>query len=151
MFHPLHWNGGADSKQYLVLNYDPVTQAMNIKFYSPGIIDMFCLNLPNGSVSSIFGKDIFKVLYEHSLASNSTAKAFKDKVRSELAKGKAVSVETGMLTGYEERKTSGFRLGGGEKKMVRVEERYVCHWTPMKNEESRVGWVVLTIAPKSVG
>jgi len=115
---------------------------------------MLCLNLPNGSIAPIFHKDIFKVLAEHSgSSSSSAAKAFKETVKAAISKGKAVSVETGLLTGFEERKEkSGFRgmggRSGGERTLVRVEEKYVTHWTPLKNEEGRTGWVVLTIAPK---
>ena len=126
-----------------------------IQHYSPGVIDMLGLNLPNGGVIPIFNKDIFKVLSEHSSSSSvSVAKAFKETVRTALRGGKAVSVETGLLTGYEERKAAtGFsRLGsiglGSGERLVRVEERYVTHWTPLKDEEGRVRWVVLTIAPK---
>jgi len=122
-------------------------QNLTIKHYSPGIIDMLCLNLPNGSIVPIFNKDVFKILGEHSSWSNSTSKVFKDKVRSEIGKGNALSVEIGLMTGYEERKQGSFRMGGSDKKLVRVEEKYVCHWTPLKDEEGLVKWVVLTIAP----
>jgi hypothetical protein len=146
--------------QYLVLSFNAQTQHLLINHYSPGIIDMLCLNLPNGSIAPIFNKDIFRILAEHSPPS-SVAKAFKTTVREAISKGKAVSVETGLLTAYEERKErkerSGFGryLGGdGREKgegrwgLVRVEEKYVTHWTPLKDEEGRTRWVVLTIAPK---
>jgi PAS domain S-box-containing protein len=144
--------------QYLVLSFDAHTQHFLIQHYSPGIIDMLCLTLPNGSIAPIFNKDIFRVLAEHS-PSSSVLKTFKQTVRDSISKGKAVSVETGLLTGYEERKErSGFGryLGGGEGRgeggagrgWVRVEEKYVTHWTPLKDEEGRTRWVVTTIAPK---
>jgi hypothetical protein len=68
----------------------------------------------------------------------------------------AVSVETCLLTGYEERKAKGGLMGLGMGKegrekgsvLVRMEERYITHWTPLKDEEGRARWVVLTIAPK---
>jgi hypothetical protein len=114
---------------------------------------MLCLNLPNGSIAPIFNKDIFRILAEHSPASSSVAKTFKTTVRDAISKGKAVSVETGLLTGYEERKERskfgrvlGDREGG--QGFVRVEEKYVTHWTPLKDEDGRARWVVLTIAPK---
>ncbi|KAH6666431.1 hypothetical protein B0J14DRAFT_678477 [Halenospora varia] len=97
---------------------------------------MLCLNLPNGGVVSIYNKDIFKVLAKHTNPSSSASHTFKTTVMSNLTKGKAVSVDTGLLTGFAERK------GGGWF------ERYVCHWTPLKDEERRVRWVVLIIAPK---
>ena len=134
------------------MTYNPTTQTLLIQHYSPGIIDMLCLNLPNGSIAPIFNKDIFKVLSEHSSSSSSTSKAFKQTVRDALRGGKAVSVEIGLLTGYEERRGGrfggGFGGGDGVRTLKRVEERYVTHWTPLKDEEGRVRWVVLTIAPK---
>jgi hypothetical protein len=138
--------------KYLVLSFNPQTQHLTIQHYSLGIIDMLCLNLPNGSIAPIFHKDIFRVLAEHSPPSSSVSKTFKNAVRDAISKGNAVSVETGLLTGYEERKErSGFgRMLGerGDSGLFRVEERYVTHWTPLKDEEGRTRWVVLTIAPK---
>jgi hypothetical protein len=130
------------------MSWNPNTLALLIQHYSPGVIDMLCLNLPNGGIAPIYNKDIFKVLAEHSSSkSSSVAKLFKSTVREALRVGKAVSVETGLLTGYEERK--GTRWYGGETEgLKRVEERYVTHWTPLKDEEGRVSQVVLTVAPK---
>lgn len=131
--------------------YNPISHTFTIKHYSTGIIDMLCLNLPNDSIAPIFNEDIFKILTEHSSSSSSTSRAFKEKVRSEISKGNAVSVETGLLTGYEDKKVTRFELSGGapgERRFVRVEERYVTHWTPLKDEEGSVRWVVLAIAPK---
>jgi phototropin len=120
-----------------------------IKHYSPGVIDMLCLNLPNGGIAPIYNKDIFKVLAEHSSSSSSSvAKAFKTTVRDALRAGKAVSVETGLLTGFEERKGTTW-FGGQQEGLRRVEEKYVTHWTPLKDEEGSVRQVVLTIAPKA--
>lgn len=80
-------------------------------------------------------------------------------MREALKKGSPVSVELGLLTGYEEvRVGGGWRWGRSERdalgdaadtKLRRREERYVSHWTPLKDEEGRVRWVVLTIAPKA--
>lgn len=73
---------------------------------------------------------------------------FKQTVRDALKVGQAVSVETGLLTGFEEKKGTGW-FGGEKEGMKRVEERYVTHWTPLKDQDGRVKWVVLTIAPKA--
>lgn len=142
--------------KYLVMQYNPQTQYLHIKHYSPGVIDMLGLNLPNGGIAPIFNKDIFKILAEHSSStSSSTSRAFKDTVRNAIRNGAAVSVDTGLLTGYEERKEKRgtlkgmFNSGGKEEGgLVRVEEKYVTHWTPLKDEDGRPKWVVLTIAPK---
>ena len=129
-------------------------QTLLITHYSPGVIDMLCLNLPNGNVVPIYNKEIFKVLqdYTSSSANSSRSKDFRNTVREALKGGRAVSVETGLLTGFEEKKGGGGWFGGSKddkEKMVRTEERYVTHWTPLKDEGGRIRYVVLTIAPKS--
>ncbi|PMD23290.1 hypothetical protein NA56DRAFT_657347 [Hyaloscypha hepaticicola] len=134
--------------KYLVMTWNPNTHALMIKHYSPGVIDMLCLNLPNGGIAPIYNKDIFKVLAEHSSSSSSSvAKTFKTTVRDALRTGIAVSVEAGFLTGFEERKGTNW-FGAPQEGLRRVEERYVTHWTPLKDEEGRVRMVVLTVAPK---
>jgi PAS domain S-box-containing protein len=145
---PVASSGDIDNAQYLVMTWNPNTHALMIKHYSPGVIDMLCLNLPNGGIAPIYNKDIFKVLAEHSSSSSSSvAKTFRTTVRDALRTGVAVSVETGFLTGFEERKGAKW-FGGQQEGLRRVEERYVTHWTPLKDEEGRLRMVVLTIAPK---
>ena len=137
--------------QYLVLSYSATSQTFTIQHYSAGVIDMLSLNLPNGGIVPIYNKDIFKILADYSSSSSSISKNFKQTVRDAIRAGRAVSVETGLLTGYTEKKqTSGFRFGGGNGDIVmrRVEEKYITHWTPLKDEEGRPKWVILTIAPK---
>ena len=118
---------------------------------------MLCLHLPNGTTAPIFHKDIFKVLQENSAATSSAMKGLKTSVREALRRGRGVSVEVGLLTGFEERKGGGGGwFGGGSRGAANggregwrsVEERYVTHWTCLKDGEGRVRWVVLTIAPK---
>ncbi len=134
--------------KYIVMTYNNTSQALIVHYYSPGVIDMLCLNLPNGGVAHIYNKDIFKVLSEYSSSSSSSvAKAVKQTVRDALKVGHAVSVETVLLTGFEERKGTGW-FGGDKEGLRRVEERYVTHWTPLKDQHGGVRWVVLTIAPK---
>lgn len=110
---------------------------------------MLGLNLPNGDVAPIVDKDIFKVLTEHS--PSSVPRTFKSVVKDGMKAGRAVSVETGLLTGIEESKKSQGIFGGAtdrERGWKRAEEKYVCHFTPCKDEEGNVKWVVLTVAPK---
>ncbi|KAL2060930.1 hypothetical protein VTL71DRAFT_8982 [Oculimacula yallundae] len=135
--------------KYLVMTWNAVTQMLTVQYYSPGVIDMLCLNLPNGGIAHIYNKDIFKVFSEFSTSSSqSVNKVFKQTVRESIKMGQAVSVETGLMTGFEERKGTGW-FGGEKEGMRRVEERYITHWTPLKDQEGRVKWVVLTIAPKA--
>ncbi|KAG9235145.1 hypothetical protein BJ875DRAFT_483491 [Amylocarpus encephaloides] len=135
--------------KYIVMEFNPLMQTLLISHYSPGVIDMLCLHLPNGTVVPIYNRDIFKVLSEFSSSSASRAKDFSNVVKDALREGRAVSVETNLLTGFVEKKTGGGWFGGGDKDIVvRVDEKYVTHWTPLKDKEGRVSHVVLTIAPK---
>jgi hypothetical protein len=126
-------------------------QTLLISHYSPGVIDMLCLNLPNGSVIPIYNKEIFKVLSDYTSSSTSRIKDFRKTVQEALKNGRAVSVETGLLTGFSEKKGGSGWFGKGAERegIVRTEEKYVTHWTPLKDEVGRVRYVVLTIAPKS--
>ncbi|KAA8574671.1 hypothetical protein EYC84_003921 [Monilinia fructicola] len=136
--------------KYFVLSYQSQSQNLIVKYYSPGIIDLLGLNLPNGAIASIVEKDIFKLLTEHS--PSSVPRTFKNVVKEGMRAGTAVSVETGLLTGIEEVKKSQGIFGGAtvdrERGWKRAEEKYVCHFTPCKDEEGRVKWVILTVAPK---
>ncbi|PBP27107.1 hypothetical protein BUE80_DR001858 [Diplocarpon rosae] len=134
--------------KYLVMTWNAATNMLVVQFYSPGIIDMLGLNLPNGSVAHIYNKDIFKVLSEFSTSSSSSVnRGLKQTVRDALKVGEAVSVETGLLTGFKETKRRGL-FGDRDGGLRRVAERYITHWTPLKDQDSNVKWVVLTIAPK---
>lgn len=139
----------ADEKQYLVMTWNAVTGMLVVQHYSPGVIDMLCHSLPDGTMSNVYNKDIFKVLSEFATTSSAASvhKALKQTVRDSLKEGQAVSVEIDLLTGFEGTKKSGL-FGGEKERMRRVEEGYVTHWTPLKDQESVVKWVVLTIAPK---
>jgi phototropin len=94
------------------MEYHLPTGTRAIKYYSPGIIHILCLNLPNGGIAPIYNKDIFKVLSEHSSSScSSVSKFFKQNVKDALGKGKAMSVETELLTGFAEVKVGGWFQG----------------------------------------
>jgi hypothetical protein len=40
------------------------TETLIIQHYSPGVINMLCLNLPNGSIAPVFNKDVGWILGE---------------------------------------------------------------------------------------
>lgn len=146
--------------KYLVLHYNGPEQLLTVQHFSPGMIDMLHLNMPNGSIVPIYNREIFSVLGEHSASgsSSSTAKSLKRSIHASLKSGRAVSVEIGLMTGFAEKKGSswfgsssggvvGSRDGSGGV-LRKVEERYVTHWTPLKGESGSVKKVVLTIVPK---
>ena len=132
------------------MDYNEAMGTLVIQHYSPGVIDMLCLNLPNGNVVPIYNKEIFKVLSEFTSSSSSSSRSrdFKQTVKDNLKVGRAVSVETGLLTAYAEKKGGSGWFGSDREKLTRVEEKYVTHWTPLKDDTGRVKQVVLTIAPK---
>ncbi|KAI9054835.1 hypothetical protein LZ554_001979 [Drepanopeziza brunnea f. sp. 'monogermtubi'] len=135
--------------KYLVMTWHAATSSLNVQYYSPGVIDMLCLNLPNGTIAHIHRRDIFKVLGDFSASASSSAhRSLKQTVRAALQAGQAVSVETNLLTGFAETRSKAWFGGSAEMALKRVEERYVTHWTPLKDEDARVKWVVLLIAPK---
>lgn len=142
----------------MVLHYNNLEQLLLIQHFSPGVIDMLHLALPNGTIAPIFDKDIFNILGEHmaSGSSSSANKALKRTIHTALKSSRALSVEIGLITGYAEKKAGFFGStggGGGSRDgnggaFRKVEEKYVTHWTPLKGEDGYVEKVVLTIVPK---
>ena len=81
----------------------------------------------------LHGSDVFKVLAGHNSQSvNPSIKDLKHRVKSFLKIGKAVSCEMSLMV-----KRSGM--------IRRGTERFVTHWTPLKDEKGAVAWVVVTM------
>jgi hypothetical protein len=81
------------------------------------------------SNGQIVGVDVFRFLTNHA---NLLSRDFKSRVRSALKVGQAISLDLVLCT----RRYHGF-------------EKFVTHWTPMKDEKGHVTFVVLTLG--SVG
>jgi hypothetical protein len=156
-----------DTAKYLVMRYSQSTGDIVISHFSAAISEMLIQTLPNGTRQTLYGREIFKVLADNiapasSSFSSSPLKGFKMTVRENIKKGRSVSVEIGLLTGKEATKSqayggygAGANLGSAASasgphglKAKRVEEKFLCHWTPMKDKEGKVGWIVLTLSPK---
>jgi PAS domain S-box-containing protein len=75
----------------------------------------------------IVGMDIFRFLATHSTASK-LGSDFKARVRTALKYGNPISLDLVLCT----RRYMGF-------------EKFVSHWTPLKNEAGEVGWVVVSL------
>jgi phototropin len=108
-----------------VINYS----TFFISFYSQGVTDTLFPSRVQHNMSAqteVVGIDAFKFLATHS--DGSLPSGFKNKVRTSLKMGQAVSVDLSMCT----RRYMGF-------------ERFVVHWTPLKGEDGNVAWVVATI------
>ena len=114
MFHTAY-------SKYLVLD----AQTLSIQFFSTGVIEMLLID-PKVD-SSFVGNDIFRVLNQHS--GTTISKDFKNRVRSSLKMGRAISVDITLAT--------------KRSLIMRGSEKFVIHWTPLKNELGATGWVVL--------
>ena len=110
--------------KYLVLD----AQTLSIQFFSTGVVEMLLID-PKVD-TSFLGNDIFRVLNQHS--GTTLLKDFKNRVKTSLKMGRAVSADISLAT--------------KRSLLTRGSERFVTHWTPLKNELGAMGWVVLTLA-----
>ncbi|KAK2009740.1 hypothetical protein LZ32DRAFT_564169 [Colletotrichum eremochloae] len=110
--------------KYLVVSYD----SFIIRFYSEGVLDM--LHPANNTVGLVAGQDVFRFLKQNMLNHQSD---YKTRVRSAMRAGAPVSVEVRLQT----RRSAQFR----------GDEKFMTHWTPLKDEKSAVHWIVITMAP----
>ncbi|KAK7901032.1 hypothetical protein LTR67_003318 [Exophiala xenobiotica] len=111
--------------KYLVINYS----TMYISFHSAGIATLLYPTkpVPNNTVSQIVGMDVFRLLTTHA-QSNKLSSDFKNRVRSSMKMGQAVSLDITLCT----RRFMGY-------------EKFATHWTPLKNEANEVSFIILTL------
>lgn len=114
----------------------------NIAHYSTSAAELLYLNRARGATEPMKHEDIFKVLSERSPSSSSVFKAYKKTVTESLAHGTAVSVNLDVLV--QERGQISEPLWP----VVKIEKHFVSHWTPCKDEEGRVKYVVLVFAER---
>lgn len=111
--------------KYIIIN----TDTMLISFYSAGIIDLlFPARQPNATANQqpkIAGHDIFKFLSQYT--SSGLARDYKSRVKGAIKSATAVSLDLSLCT----RRIMGY-------------EQFLTHWTPLKNDTSTVGFMVLT-------
>ncbi|KAK1584904.1 uncharacterized protein LY79DRAFT_610923 [Colletotrichum navitas] len=110
--------------KYLVVAYD----SFIIRFYSEGVLDM--LHPANNTVGLVAGQDVFRFLKQNMMNHQSDYKA---RVRNGMRAGAPVSLEVRLQT----RRSAQFR----------GDEKFMTHWTPLKDEKSAVHWIVVTMAP----
>ncbi|POS75652.1 hypothetical protein DHEL01_v205950 [Diaporthe helianthi] len=99
-----------------------------IEFYSGGIVEM--LNPANMAGSTVAGTDVFRFLSANMMVKQSE---YKTRVRNAIRAGMPVSTE--------------LRLQTRRSAIFRGDEKFVAHWTPLKDEKAAVHWVVVTVAP----
>ncbi|KZL79721.1 blue light receptor [Colletotrichum incanum] len=97
-------------------------------FYSEGVLDM--LHPANNTVGLVAGQDVFRFLKQNMVNHQSD---YKTRVRNGIRAGAPVSVEV--------------RLQTRRSALFRGDERFMTHWTPLKDEKSVVHWIVITMAP----
>lgn len=108
--------------KFLVLPF----HTLAIQFFSPGLLDLLCLD-PKDNLTLV-GQNVFKMLAQHA---PSMPRDFKSRVKASLKAGRAVSADINIVT---------------KKSVVyRRSERLATHWTPLKDANAEVMWVVLTL------
>jgi hypothetical protein len=86
----------------------------------------------------IIGRDVFKVLGERSVV---MAKTFKSSVKESLRVGKPISADISISTrSFSSRNSS---------EHTRINQYYVTHWTPVKDEKGAVRFVIVTFTKRS--
>ncbi|KAI9741416.1 MAG: hypothetical protein M1818_004222 [Claussenomyces sp. TS43310] len=130
--------------KYFILRCSPLSSDLNVKYFSKGVIELLGLKDPR-EIMQIRSKEIFKILSGSSgSTSSSFIKDLKNKVRDNVRAGKAVSVDIATLTGPD----GNIALGWKPQNEKVAGEAFTGHWTPLKDGEGKVGWVVLTIVPR---
>lgn len=108
--------------KYLVVRADTFV----IKFYSEGVVDV--LN-PANNTGLVVGQEIFRFFKQNMVGRDSD---YRTRVRSAIRVGNPVSLE--------------LRLQTMRSAKFRGDERFVTHWTPVKDENGATQWVVVTLA-----
>ena len=112
-----------DIKQYLVIKSSDFT----IQFYSLGIVEV--LGITNRTSQDFVGNNIFKFLGQYT---TSLPREFKSKVKAALKGGQAISASISLFT-----LRSLARRG---------DDKFFTHWTPCKDENGVVKFVVVTLS-----
>jgi hypothetical protein len=108
--------------QYLVINLS----TFFISFHSTGIIDFLYPYKASPNQVQVIGTEVFKFL--SSYAASNTSRDFKSRVKTALRMGQPISIDLTLCT----RRYMGF-------------EKFVTHWTPLKDDSGKVDWVILTL------
>lgn len=110
--------------QFIIINYS----TMLIAFVSGGIVDLlFPIKAKTAYQTFAIGVDIFKFLANHGSGSG-VGWEFKSSVKNAMKAGQATSLDLKLCA----KPSMGF-------------ERFVLHWTPLKDDNGKVHWIVLTL------
>ncbi|KAK7987361.1 MFS general substrate transporter [Apiospora arundinis] len=109
--------------KYLVVRADTFV----IHFYSEGVSEMLH---PGNTAGLVTGQEVFRFFKANMVSKESD---YRSRVRLAVRNGQPLSVE--------------IRLQTRRSALYRGDERFVTHWTPLKDESSATEWVVVTLAP----
>jgi len=107
-----------------VIKYD----TMAIHFFSMSIIDILYGTKP--MVGQVVGVNVFSFLEQHSV---NTSRDFKSRVKAALKAGQPVSLDLNLST----------------RRLMRY-VKFATHWTPLKDDDGKVGYVVLTLGSSQI-
>jgi hypothetical protein len=117
-----------------------------VAYFSQPMVDALDLGM---AANVIRGKDVFDVLAEQATLPNVT-KAFKSTVRDVVVRdGRSISLDLA-LTNHIPRRANAARTlngDGGEAGRDRKSNKMMSHWTPLKDADGRVKYVVLIMSP----
>ena len=89
------------------------------------------LNPANNTEGTVVGAEVFRFFRQNMIANN---QEYKSRVRNALKGGHPVSATIHLQT--------------KRSALFRGDERFITHWTPLKNENAVVHWVIVTMAPE---
>ncbi|KAM0435811.1 hypothetical protein ACHAPT_002699 [Fusarium lateritium] len=117
---------------------------LSISFFSPAMVEALDLGV---SPDVVTGKDVFDVLAEQSTLPSVT-KAFKSTVRDLVVRdGKSVSLDLA-LANHIPRRANMTRVMSNESEVGQKKPaKMMSHWTPLKDGEGRVKFVVMVVSP----
>lgn len=101
-----------------------------ISFYSEGVTEV--LN-PANNVALMVGQDVFRFFKQNMVGKEMD---YRSRVRNAVRMGSPISIE--------------LRLQTLRSAKFRGDERFITHWTPLKDQNAGCHWVVVTLAPTMV-
>lgn len=116
-----------------------------VSFYSKEMLEALDLGMPG---EAIVGKDIFDIMTEQATLPSVT-KAFKSTVRDLVVRdGKSVSLDLALANHIPRRANVARTIGGDSMDGVpKKPAKMMSHWTPLKDNEGYVKYVVMIVSP----
>lgn len=117
---------------------------LNIAFCSEAIVEALDLGVP---ADELMNKDIFDVLAEQATLPSVT-KAFKITVRDVVVRdGRSITLDLALSNHIPKRANVARSMDTGDSGSGKKSNKMISHWTPLKDSEDLVKFVVLIISP----